>query len=223
MNRLTLLLAEYQELCHDWRMRDGYMEAKFTNAAFVFSAITLLFFIFTGRTSDGGASGLIPWIIIFSLASLYTFIMLISISKDVYYRDGSMKAATKLQTQIEEHVPATAEEREETEIITKAIELLSIEERLKAKLRECVAAVTTTPLPSCIFEGEEFSDKHGAHSFRKLSPRGGSDVGARFYRRVILNRHTGRWIQAFFLAALVVFLAALVVFLSMFFMLLARA
>lgn len=103
VKHLDVLMAEYKEQCADWRMRDGYMETKFTRSAFVFSAISLVSSVFLAGGLDVEKYNPVAIFLVFFLSGLYTFVMLVSIVKDIYYRDGSMLAAARLLRCIEEH------------------------------------------------------------------------------------------------------------------------
>ncbi len=76
------LLIEYKELCQDWRMRDKYVLDKLGIASILFALL-------------GFAMATIPEekylirLLLLSLGAFLSFILCISIFKDIYYRDST--------------------------------------------------------------------------------------------------------------------------------------
>ena len=79
-----LLKIEYRELCQDWRMRDKYVLDKLGVASILFALLGLAM----AAIPDG--KDVIRFLLA-SLGALYSFILCISIFKDIYYRDSTRK------------------------------------------------------------------------------------------------------------------------------------
>lgn len=87
------LRDEYRECCVDWRWRDKYVLDKLSAAGILFMLL-------------GVALGTIPresYIIrlcLLAIGSLFSLLLVISIAKDTYYRDGSEKLVRRLSAQL---------------------------------------------------------------------------------------------------------------------------
>jgi len=106
---LALLTEEYKEVNADWRLRDKYVEDKFMQSVFVFALIaTLLAAVVTALhvVPEGTLRSALPLaypagFVLFSTLFFFAFVMLISLVKDTYYRDGSERMARLLLGVIE--------------------------------------------------------------------------------------------------------------------------
>ncbi len=104
----NLLIEEYKEVNLDWRMRDKYVEDKFIGSIFVFSLIsTLVAFVITA--SDGPRGGVffadfsyyLVGSVFFGVLFFFGLVMLISLVKDTYYRNGSERMSRLLLNVLE--------------------------------------------------------------------------------------------------------------------------
>ena len=100
-----LLLEEYRQCCKDWRLRDKYVEDKFIQSVFFFTFVAALAAA-TATALDhlrNLFSGLLPLIafVLFAVLFLFALVMLISLVKDTYYRDGSARMIERLLHQLE--------------------------------------------------------------------------------------------------------------------------
>ena len=88
MTNLELLQEEYKQLCADWRMRDDYIQTKFIRSVFVYSLLGAA----VGWLFEPGQDHW-PFLIgVLALGIGYTVIMLVSVAKDTYYRNGTAEA-----------------------------------------------------------------------------------------------------------------------------------
>lgn len=202
MERIDLLMAEYKEQCADWRMRDGYMEMKFTRSAFVFSVFGLAASVlFAEGIRSSNVSLQVAILGIFLVAFVYTFIMLISIYKDTYYRNGSMVAASTLLKCIEEHI--VCEESGREDLVRQRLQNAEFEEGtiemiLAALSKHGEAERKDAPLPSdCLSTADFDSDKsEPKHFLRKLRPPKQFTRG--WTQRLFHKRQTELWIKFFY-------------------------
>jgi hypothetical protein len=99
---LHLLLEEYKEVNADWRLRDKYVEDKFMQSVFVFTLISaLLAAVATAFAHFNGLRDMLPLafpigFVLFGVLFFFAVVMLISLVKDTYYRDGSERMSRLL-------------------------------------------------------------------------------------------------------------------------------
>jgi len=99
---LDLLVDEYKEVNADWRLRDKYVEDKFIQSVFVFTLISALLAaaITTAAESEALQKALpvaLPvGFVLFGVLFFFALVMLISLVKDTYYRDGSERMSRLL-------------------------------------------------------------------------------------------------------------------------------
>ena len=194
MERISLLMAEYKEQSADWRMRDGYMEMKFTRSAFVFSVFGLAASIlFAEGIGSSNVSLQVAILGIFVVAIVYTFIMLTSIHKDTYYRNGSMVAANTLLQCIEEHI--VCEESSREGFVRSLLQDAGLDE-------EVIARILAVPLQLGKAEPKDvpfLGDCLGTSDFEERGP--GKREPWYFLRKLRLTNEllTSRWTQRQFL------------------------
>jgi hypothetical protein len=101
---IKLLLEEYRECSADWRLRDKYVEDKFMHSVFVFTLVSTLLAAAFGAINlwrgilPEAVLALLPPIgtVLFGVLFFFVFVMLVSLVKDTYYRDGSQIMAQHL-------------------------------------------------------------------------------------------------------------------------------
>ena len=99
---LDLLMEEYKEVNADWRLRDKYVEDKFIQSVFVFTLISaLLAAAITAIAHSVSAREVLPvalpvGFVLFGVLFFFALVMLISLVKDTYYRDGSERMSRLL-------------------------------------------------------------------------------------------------------------------------------
>lgn len=87
-----LIQIEYKQLCEDWRNRDSML---WQSLAVAITATGVVF----GIVFRDGAITKVNWILgffLFSMASVFNWVLLLKISKDHYYQLGSTELLSKL-------------------------------------------------------------------------------------------------------------------------------
>jgi len=110
-----ILIEEYRQWSADWRLRDEYVERKFLSAAFYITVFLGLigWFVSSFRNIGGGSesSGSPLWsstfpgialLVLFLILAGYTLFMLISLVKDVSYRDGTRQMIIRVLRELED-------------------------------------------------------------------------------------------------------------------------
>jgi len=160
------LASEYKECCEDWRLRDRYVLDKLSAAGILFALV-------------GVASGTIPEgshlirLFLLGIGGLFSLILTISITKDIYYRDGTERLMRRLCVRLG---------------VASALQRLG-----ELPVFDGLDTYINSPQDS------QFPRKVGMDRDRSLPEL------PRPLRNWLLNRHTFRWILAFYLGSFFVF------------------
>jgi hypothetical protein len=193
---IRLLIEEFKEVSCDWRLRDKYVEDKFIHSVFLFTMIAALIGIAIRFFADSsiGEIGVVDSIVsfgmpagfvVFGVLFFFALVMLISLVKDTYYRDGSERLSRLILSALE------------AELDFNAISVLR--------------AVAADPGPTDAIFGDEF----GPFTRKiKAPPESKAKTGIPLPVESFLSRRrTFRWITAFYTSVTVGCLALSITFL----------
>jgi len=96
--------TEYEQLCEAWRLRDRYVMEKI-NYLFLLTGITAgsAWIVSSERYSYTDLIGIRA--LIFFIGSMMSFVLNVSIARDIYYRDGTEELIKKLLRQVRKAFP----------------------------------------------------------------------------------------------------------------------
>jgi len=149
-----ILIEEYRQWSEDWRLRDEYVERKFLSATFYITvSLGLIGWFFSGfrnvNNTSGASGSLAIALILFLVLTAYILFMLVSLVKDVNYRDGTRQMIIRVLQELKNKCKSMT-----------SVDLIKDEEK----------HLTISIPPSVCEKGLVFPRKVAVHSRLALSP-----------------------------------------------------